>query len=632
LDAVIVSASRKSEKVLDAPASVSIVSSRDIENSATAVDPLRNLINVPGVQLQQQTANTLNIEMRAGAGVFGTSTFPILDYRYLVTPAAGNFLSFQSGLSNIDIDRIEVVRGSGSAMYGPGVTSGVIHFLSKSAIDKPGTTVEFMAGSMDLKGVTVRHAWASKDKKLGYKINASVRKGNDFTLDLVEDAATIASLATTVSQPLVKNKQVNNTAVGSILLAMPDLDTNGDGNPLISEFKNQSANVTVEYRPDINTSAVFAAGIANAGGLFFNSQGPGYTQGTDYWIQGRYRSGGLFAQAYYVANDGGTATNPTFLYNTGLRQVASRASTEAQIQYNFDVPEFLNTNFTIGADYRDVASDSEYTLYGRFDDDDPYTIMGGYVAGTSQLSDQVDLNYAVRYDTFNFMDEGGIAPRIALVYKANDTNTFRASYNVSTFGPTSLNQYIDFPVSTVVAGVFDVWLSGQNDIQTINSAGNMDSSLSALEGEFPANITGLPMSFAYGAVKATADAMIGNALYNQISPATLQPDPALAALAPFADTVANWLTTYTGPTGTTGSMYAYDVFDLASATAESRLPRAFDPSQAGASKSKIGYQNSIEVGYKGVWEEKLGVSIDVYTYERNYSVCCCWTYLYVIKS
>jgi outer membrane receptor for ferrienterochelin and colicins len=254
LDAVIVSASRKREKVLDAPASVSIVSSRDIENSVTAVDPVRNLMNVPGVQLQQQSANSLNIEMRAGAGVFGTSTFPILDYRYLVTPAAGTFFTFQSGLSNIDIDRIEVVRGSGSAMYGPGVTSGVVHFLSKSAIDHPGTTVELMAGSMQLQGFTLRHAWANDDKTLGYKINASVRKGNDFQLDPVEDAGRIASLATTVSQPLVSNMQVNNTAPGQILLAQPDLDQDGDGNPMINEFKNQSANFTLEYRPDTNTS------------------------------------------------------------------------------------------------------------------------------------------------------------------------------------------------------------------------------------------------------------------------------------------------------------------------------------------------------------------------------------------
>ena len=619
LDAVIVSASRKREKVLDAPASVSIVSSRDIENSVTAVDPVRNLMNVPGVQLQQQSANSLNIEMRAGAGVFGTSTFPILDYRYLVTPAAGTFFTFQSGLSNIDIDRIEVVRGSGSAMYGPGVTSGVVHFLSKSAIDHPGTTVELMAGSMELQGFTLRHAWANDDKTLGYKINASVRKGNDFQLDPVEDAGRIASLATTVAQPLVKNKQVNNTATGQILLAQTDLDQDGDGNPMINEFKNQSANFTLEYRPDTNTSAVLAAGIANGGGLFFNSQGPGYTQGTDWWAQARYRSGGLFAQAYYNANDGGTAENPTFLYNTGLRQVASRNSLEAQIQYNFDVPDFLNTNFTIGADYRDTATDSEYTLYGRFDDDDQYTIMGAYVQGTSALTDKLDLNYAVRYDTFNFIDEGGLSPRVALVYKADEKNTFRASYNIATTGPTSLQQYIDFPVSTVQPAVFDVWLSGQNDVQTINPNGFIDSSLLPGDNDFPTSITGLPLIVPYNAIKEGADAAINGFIAGGINPLTMAPDPAVASLQPLLPVINAFLSGYAGPAANqmTGSLYAYDVFDLANAAAEGRLPRAFNAALSGAEKSKIEYQNSFEVGYKGIWEDKLGVSVDFYTYERK---------------
>ena len=131
LDEIVVSASRKPQKVQDAPASVSIITAQDIKNSADPVDPIRTLVNIPGVQIQQQSANTLNIEMRAGSGVFGTSAFPMLDYRYLVTPSAGQFLSFQTGLSNIDIAKVEVVRGAASALYGPGVTSGVVHFMIK---------------------------------------------------------------------------------------------------------------------------------------------------------------------------------------------------------------------------------------------------------------------------------------------------------------------------------------------------------------------------------------------------------------------------------------------------------------------------------------------------------------------
>ena len=55
LDEIIVSASRRPQKVQDAPASVSVVSAKDIENSAVAVDPVRHLVNVPGVQIQQQS-------------------------------------------------------------------------------------------------------------------------------------------------------------------------------------------------------------------------------------------------------------------------------------------------------------------------------------------------------------------------------------------------------------------------------------------------------------------------------------------------------------------------------------------------------------------------------------------------
>ena len=59
-----------------------------------------------------------------------------------------------------------------------------------------------------------------------------------------------------------------------------------------------------------------------------------------------------------------------------------------------------------------------------------------------------------------------------MCWKVGPSSSFRASYNIATTGPTSLQQYIDFPVSTVQPAVFDVWLSGQNDVQTINPNGN----------------------------------------------------------------------------------------------------------------------------------------------------------------
>ena len=138
---VIVSASRRREKIQEAPASVSVLTARKLEISPND-SPARAIINEPGVYIQQQGAGRVNIQLRGDGGIFGSASFPILDYRSLSGPGLGTFDNLNSPLNNIDIERIEVVRGPGSALYGPGVTSGVVHFLSKSAIDQPGTTIE----------------------------------------------------------------------------------------------------------------------------------------------------------------------------------------------------------------------------------------------------------------------------------------------------------------------------------------------------------------------------------------------------------------------------------------------------------------------------------------------------------
>ena len=70
---VVVSASRKSEKVQEAPASISVITARKLEATPNPTDATRNLVNVAGVQVQQQSANRINISMRGGAGLFGTS-------------------------------------------------------------------------------------------------------------------------------------------------------------------------------------------------------------------------------------------------------------------------------------------------------------------------------------------------------------------------------------------------------------------------------------------------------------------------------------------------------------------------------------------------------------------------------
>ncbi|MGB0367230.1 MAG: TonB-dependent receptor domain-containing protein [Flavobacteriaceae bacterium] len=603
LDEIVVSASRKAQKVQDAPASVSIISAKDIENSAVAVDPVRHLQYIPGVQLQQQSANKINIEMRAGSGIFGTSAFPILDYRYLVTPSGGQFNSFQTGLSNIDIAKVEVVRGAASALYGPGVTSGVVHFMSKSPIDYPGTTVELLGGNMRTLGASIRHAFANEDKTFGYKINARYIEGNDFGLDNQEDADQIATFSRTIAQPdITPEGYVDVTSPGTILLNSADLDDDFDGNPLGRGYQNYSVNAHLQYRPNEETEAFLSGGLASGNGLFFNDQGAGMTQGTDYWVQGRVSSGGFFGALSYNYNDGGLEDNPTFLYASGFRQVARRAAFEAQLQYNFDLPEFLDTSFTIGGDYRDIYSDSANTLYGRYDANDDYIIAGAYIQGTSRLSDQLELTYALRYDDFNIFDEGLLAPRAALVYKLNDKNTLRASFNRATSGPVALQQFIDFPLAILAPGVLDVWLAGQADPHVFSANPTIDLALTpGIEDNLPFAANALPAAYLYGG-------LMTNPAFQQLLgtlPDVLVANGVPAASAPaLAGIVNGFLGSGYVPTASVGSFYKYNLF-----TGEPMNEVEGTPG------SLPGYTNSFEIGYSGLLFDKLKVGVDFYTYE-----------------
>ena len=584
LEEVIISASRRAQKVTEAPASVSVISTREIENSAQVAEPSRILVSVPGVQIQQQTANTLNLEMRAGSGTFGTSTYVMRDNRGLITPAAGTFFSFQQGLSNLDLASVEVVRGAAGVLYGPGVTSGVVHFRSKSPIDYTGNSASFWGGELNTFGSEFRIARANDSKTFGWKINARLNSGNDFVYDDESDlAAAGIPMNSIIRQPVITNKYVD-----------PLLSQNGDvlydftgGNAIIDDYSNIAFDTSLEWRPSDDTNYQVSAGMTNGSGLFFQDLGIGYADGSTYWGQVQATMGNWYAQAFIDHNDGGKSDNPTFLYGSGFRQVAERTTIEAQIQYNFDMPWLFDSEWTVGYDYRDTDSNSDYTLWGRNEDTDDYVTNGFYGQGTLNMSDKVDLVVAGRYDQASFISAGEFAPRAALIYKASDKTTWRLAYNKALSGPSALQMYIDFPVAIQAPGILDSWLSGQSTPQRFADPASQVIDLAGLPIDIPVSAAGggLPLAIPYGAVASASLA----GLYAQAP--QLQP-----LLTPF-------FASYAGPQGGSGILSPYD---------------PFDPSQTtGNRNTRTGRFSSVEnfeLGVTSVIGEKLRISADIYSY------------------
>jgi iron complex outermembrane receptor protein len=353
------------------------------------------------------------------------------------------------------------------------------------------------------------------------------------------------------------------------------------------------ANAHLEFRPNDKTDAVISGGINSGNGLINQSQGPGYAAGNDYWGQARIRSGGFFGQLSYTANDGGSENAPFYLYLTAQRIITKRSALDVQLQYSFNTENFLDSNFTFGADYRDIGADSENTLFGINDGSNDYINYGVYGQGTSRFSDKLDLTYALRYDKLNFVDKGKIAPRIALVFKPNAKNSFRLTYNEAVFGPSALETYVDFPVQIQAPGILDVWLSGQTSAQNFDPNAPIEVVGSRGQVYLPANTTDWPLAVPYGAVA------------DQVLPALYQGVGANPGYAPLLPLVQNFFSTYQ-PSGTSGTIQGYNAFN------GTPMPQA-----VGTPSALLGTTTSWEVGYKGLLGDKFAIGLDVYTFART---------------
>jgi len=164
---VVVSATRFDIPLDQSPASVSVIGSEDIEQKQTerVSDTLRE---VPGLSVVQ-TGTAGQLTSVFTRGLRSEHTQVLLDGIPINQGLQGAF-NF-ADLTTDDIDRIEVVRGPQSTLYGPRALAGVIQIFTKQGSGMPGISASAEGGSYD----TFREALQS-DGKIGsfdYSVGAS---------------------------------------------------------------------------------------------------------------------------------------------------------------------------------------------------------------------------------------------------------------------------------------------------------------------------------------------------------------------------------------------------------------------------------------------------------------------------
>jgi len=128
----ITSVSKKSQQISDAAAAVFVITQEDIRRSGVTsiAEALRM---APGVQVARIDANKWAVSIRGLNGRFANKLLVLMDGRSLYSPLfAGVYWEVQDTALE-DIDRIEVIRGPGAALWGANAVNGVINIITKPA-------------------------------------------------------------------------------------------------------------------------------------------------------------------------------------------------------------------------------------------------------------------------------------------------------------------------------------------------------------------------------------------------------------------------------------------------------------------------------------------------------------------
>lgn len=168
MDEIVVTATRDAEEIQRIPASVTVITTEEIERSGagSVVDLMEGL---EGVNLRTSSGNPSQaaIDLR-GFGDYGFArTLIMLDGRRLNRPDMMSVNWLQIPIKNVE--RIEVVRGAGSVLYGDSSIAGVINIITKKGKGQPKVSTSVTGGSYGLhdEGVVL----TGSEGRFSYAIN-----------------------------------------------------------------------------------------------------------------------------------------------------------------------------------------------------------------------------------------------------------------------------------------------------------------------------------------------------------------------------------------------------------------------------------------------------------------------------
>ncbi|MCK5524933.1 MAG: TonB-dependent receptor [Thiomargarita sp.] len=145
-------AARKVQKLTQTAAALFVITQEDIRRAGITRIP-EALRMVPGVQVARVSANKWAISARGFNGLYASKLLVMIDGRTVYTPLRSEvFWDVQDTLIE-NVERIEVIRGPGSSLWGANAVNGVINIVTKSAKKTQGSLVTTYLGQGEERAI-----------------------------------------------------------------------------------------------------------------------------------------------------------------------------------------------------------------------------------------------------------------------------------------------------------------------------------------------------------------------------------------------------------------------------------------------------------------------------------------------
>jgi len=261
-DVKVTIAGKVEQKTGDIAAAVFVISQEDIRHSGATNIP-EALRLVPGMNVARLDANKWAVSSRGFNSRITNKLLVMIDGRSIYSPLFGGVMWDEQDIMLENIERIEIIRGPGGAVWGANAVNGVINIISKKASDTQGTLLSSTVGtqqsihSIRRGGALSENAYYrlyakyhdqddstfldgsdandnGEDLRAGFRVDWQQNNANEFTLqggvyqgDLSEDIQVMSATSATFTEQ--RNDKIDTRGANLLGRWKQTFDNNASG-------------------------------------------------------------------------------------------------------------------------------------------------------------------------------------------------------------------------------------------------------------------------------------------------------------------------------------------------------------------------------------------------------------------